>query len=216
MWLYLSHGAKALEMVEGSFAFAIVDRRDGTVLMGIDKMGQALGYLADTPDNVYFASTLTELLRVLPFKPDLDIASVYEFLKIGWIISPHSMFEGVEKITPGSYARFDGKVLSRVSYHKPVHDGHFVERSTPQLSREIRHSIRAGVRRGLPWADQWSSFLSGGLDSSSVVFAMAGELVSPSPPFTATSALWTSTWRCRMRSASPAQSPRSSRRITPS
>ncbi len=181
--LYLAHGAKALGMVEGSFAFAIVDRRDGEVLMGIDKMGQALGYLAETPDNIYFASSLTELLRVLPFKPDLDIASVYEFLKIGWVISPHSMFEGVEKITPGSYARFDGKVLSRVSYYKPVHDGHFVERSTPQLSQEIRQHIRTGVRRGLPWADQWSSFLSGGLDSSSVVCTMAGELGEPFPTF---------------------------------
>ena len=60
--LYLAHGLAALNGVDGSFAFLIVDHRDGCVHAGIDKLGQSLAYCRETPDEVVFATTLAELL----------------------------------------------------------------------------------------------------------------------------------------------------------
>ena len=89
--LYLAHGPTALEKVDGSFAFVIVDHRDGRVHAGIDKLGQSLAYVAETPDEVVFATSLTELLGLLPSKPNVDMSSVFEYLSQGWVISPNSM-----------------------------------------------------------------------------------------------------------------------------
>ena len=106
--LYLVHGLAALKKVDGSFAFVIVDHRDGSVHAGIDKLGQSLAYVAETPDEFVFATTLVELLELLPSKPNVDLSSVFEFLSQGWIISPDSMFEGVEKVRPGSFVTSRG------------------------------------------------------------------------------------------------------------
>ena len=127
--LYLAHGLAALKEVDGSFAFVIVDHRDGSVHAGIDKLGQSLAYVAETPDEVVFATTLVELLELLPSKPNVDLSSVFEFLSQGWIISPNSMFEGVEKLPPGSFVTCRGSHVQHVGYYEPLHDGLFISRS---------------------------------------------------------------------------------------
>jgi asparagine synthase (glutamine-hydrolysing) len=181
--LYAAHGASGLEEVDGSFAFIIVDHQRGLVHVGIDKLGQSFAYLAVTADSVHFATTLLELLNSLPSKPNLDLASVYEFLAQGWIIAPNSMFEGIEKLQPGSYVTWDGTELHRVGYYKPPHDGVFVNSSRERLNTEVREHLDAAVRRGVAWCDSWSSFLSGGLDSSSVVYALSNILEHSFPTF---------------------------------
>lgn len=124
--LYTAHGVSGLKKVDGSFAFIIIDHQKGLVHAGIDKLGQSFAYLAETADSVHFATTLRELLDLLPSKPNVDFASMYEFLAQGWIIAPSSMFEGIEKIQPGSFVTWDGTGLHHVGYYEPLHDGVFV------------------------------------------------------------------------------------------
>lgn len=181
--LYAAHGVSGLEKVDGSFAFAIIDHQRGRVHAGIDKLGQSFAYIAETVDSVHFATTLKELLDLLPSRPNVDFASIYEFLAQGWIIAPNSMFEGIEKLQPGSTVTWDGTDLHHVGYYEPVHDGVFVNLSREQLNEEIRRNVDRAVRRGAPWCDSWSSFLSGGLDSSSVVYALSNVLEQPFPTF---------------------------------
>jgi asparagine synthase (glutamine-hydrolysing) len=181
--LYLAHGLAALKKVDGSFAFLIVDHRDGSVHAGIDKLGQSLAYVSETPDEVVFATTLAELLSLLPSKPNVDLSSVFEFLSQGWVISPNSMFEGVEKLRPGSFVTCRGSHVERVGYYEPLHDGVFVTRQREELSQEIRRHLHAAVRRSVPWSDSWSAFLSGGLDSSSVVYALSDAIGHSFPTF---------------------------------
>src|ERR1017187_6382383 len=64
--LYAAHGVSGLEKVDGSFAFAIIDHQRGRVHAGIDKLGQSFAYIAETVDSVHFATTLKELLDLLP------------------------------------------------------------------------------------------------------------------------------------------------------
>ena len=52
---------------------------------GIDNLGQSQAYLAETPGEIVFATTLAELLSHLSFKPILDLVSVFEFLSLGWV-----------------------------------------------------------------------------------------------------------------------------------
>jgi asparagine synthase (glutamine-hydrolysing) len=181
--LYLAHGPAALKKVDGSFAFVIVDHRDGSVHAGIDKLGQSLAYVAETPDEVVFATSLTELLGLLPSKPNVDMSSVFEYLSQGWVISPNSMFEGVEKLQPGSFVTWDGSQLQHVGYYEPLHDGAFASWQRDELSLEILRHLKSAVQRGVPWSDSWSSFLSGGLDSSSVVWALSDKLGQSFPTF---------------------------------
>jgi asparagine synthase (glutamine-hydrolysing) len=181
--LYLAHGPTALQRVDGSFAFVIVDHRDGQMHAGIDNLGQSQAYVAETPDDIVFATTLTELLAHLGFKPSLDIASVFAFLSLGWVPSPHSMFEGVSKVEPGTFLTWDGSSLQRVGYYQPLHSASFIERPRTELGHEVRQHLHTAVGRGVRWSDSWSSFLSGGLDSSSVVYALAGATHEPFPTF---------------------------------
>jgi asparagine synthase (glutamine-hydrolysing) len=181
--LYLAHGPSAIQQVDGSFAFLIVDHREGRAHAGIDNLGQSQAYLAETPDGIVFATTLAELLCHLPFKPSLDLASVLEFISLGWVASPHSMFEGISKLQPGSFVTWDGSSLQTMNYYHPLHTAVFVERSAAELGSEIRRHLHTAVNRGVAWSDSWSSFLSGGLDSSSVVYALAGATHEPFSTF---------------------------------
>ncbi len=177
--LYRERGLRALDAVDGAFAFAIVDQQARVAHIGVDKLGQSQLYLAETETECMFATSLSELLGLMSTTPELDVASVFDFLSLGWVPSPHSMFKGIAKLEPGSLVTWDGSSLSRTTYYDVPHTAAFTSRTTDTLSREVLEHLHSSVERGVSWSDSWSSFLSGGLDSSGVVYALRNAIEEP-------------------------------------
>src|SRR5262249_30822125 len=116
---------------------------------------------------------LSDLLRVAPSNPELDLDSIYAFLMIGWVPTPHSMLRGVEKLAPGTFIEIRAGAFSQTEYYDIPHSSASLQRSPNSAPERIAEYLDRAVDRGQRIGGRWGSFLSGGVDSSSVVSSLA-------------------------------------------
>jgi asparagine synthase (glutamine-hydrolysing) len=96
------HGIAALGPIKGMFAFALYDRRAGTLLLARDRLGKKPLLYLRTNDWFAFASEAAALLR-LPFvRPRLDLGSLHSYARFLYVPGPASMIEGMRKLPPAS------------------------------------------------------------------------------------------------------------------
>jgi len=172
--LYAKYSTQAFAHIDGAFCGAILDWRRGAIIVGRDKLGIGRAYLCRDRDTVTFSDSLSDLLDAERRSFDLDVDSIYTFLMIGWIPAPHSMFRGVEKLPPGTILESCDGTLTQTAYYDVLHSASHVSRRSPEILRQqVAAQLDRSVDRGLALGGRWGSFLSGGVDSSSVVSSLA-------------------------------------------
>ncbi len=171
--LYRRDGDGMLGRLNGIFAFAIYDTEKRGLLLARDGFGVKPLYVAETRDRVLFASELKALLQDPELDRTIDPEAVRAHLLYLWCPAPHTMLRSVRKLEPGRALWIEnGKVVRNLRhYDVPVRDEHepFTE---ARAKAEVETALRRAVERQLVADVQVGAFLSGGLDSSSVV-AMA-------------------------------------------
>src|SRR6185437_9532050 len=164
---YRESGDAFLERLGGGFALAVVDRAARRVLLAIDPMGvERLAY-AQRGDSVVFS---TSALAVARF-PGIDAAvhnqALFGYLLQHVVAAPDTIFEGVMKLRAGTCVCLERGRSQRRRYWQPAfEEGAGAPFQT--LRGELMSSLRAAVTSCEPDATT-GAFLSGGLDSSSVV-----------------------------------------------
>ena len=180
-----SWGVSCLERLTGMFAFALWDRRQGKLLLGRDRLGEKPLYYATAPDGSFvFASELAALAPVPGLLDRLDPASVEDFFAYGYVPEPGSIFAGVRKLPAAHYLLIeDGRrVPEPARYWTPsaapasMAPAEAAAALGARLAGVIENQLVADVPLG--------AFLSGGIDSSSVVALAAGRRASPLDTFT--------------------------------
>jgi asparagine synthase (glutamine-hydrolysing) len=160
------------ERLLGMFAFAVYDCRDGTLFLARDRMGQKPLYYSETAGAFVFGSELRALRRHPGVSSRVDRRALGKYLAYEMIPSPYSILEGVFKL-PAAYRMTvrRGRVQSRSSYHRlrysPKHTFRVGEAGSTlwgHLMRSVGSQLMADVPLGV--------FLSGGIDSSSIVAAV--------------------------------------------
>jgi asparagine synthase (glutamine-hydrolysing) len=175
---YEEWGVGFVERLEGMFAIALWDRRAERLVLARDRLGKKPLVYARLPDGTLaFASEPKALLQLPELPRDLDLAQLDAFLALQY--APRSGLRAVEKVPPASYAVFEGGAPRVERYWRPVPasgEGDWVER--------VRSEVTAAVRRRLVSDVPLGALLSGGLDSSIVVAAMAEASTDPVRTFT--------------------------------
>lgn len=185
-----------LERCVGMFAFAIWDRRDRTLTLARDRMGEKplyYGWQGQGSDAVLlFGSELKALRQHASFKGAIDRDAICLLLRHNYIPAPYSIYRDVKKLEPGSMvtvrARPDGHEQVETYWDLPsVAEGG--RRSQHQSSpTEIVDDLEVLLRRsiaGQTVADvPLGAFLSGGIDSSTVVALMQTQSSRPVKTFT--------------------------------
>jgi asparagine synthase (glutamine-hydrolysing) len=178
---YRTEGVRFFEQLHGGFALALIDVKSGTTLLAVDRMGiERLAYCV-AGERILFSSSARAVAESPSLSSRLRPQALFDYLLLHMVPSPHSVFEGVNKLRAGTYARFHAGRLTVQSYWQP----RFVETRTAgasDLALEIRQGVEAGVAACLPGA-QSGAFLSGGLDSSSVSGMLCKVLDRPAPTF---------------------------------
>jgi len=168
--LYLRHGAGFLDKLSGMFAIAVADRRTGTMLVARDPIGVKPLFLYDDGDRLLFASEIKSLLRAgVPRR--MDDEALHHYLSYGYVPAPWTLFQGVRHLMPGCLIEVSSTKteirrwwdLTRQE-QRAWSIEEFKETFTALLSRSVEIRMRADVPFG--------AFLSGGLDSSTVVGLM--------------------------------------------
>jgi asparagine synthase (glutamine-hydrolysing) len=170
--LYEESGAAMVDQLRGMFAFAIWDERAARLTIARDRLGIKPLYYWPTDDGVAFASELRSLLALPDFPRDVDATAVREYLALGYVPDPACIFKGVRKLPPGHVLTWDAtrgvetrRYWSPVRPEMPVADDR-------EAVEELRRLIADAVGSHLESDVRLGAFLSGGIDSSTVVAQM--------------------------------------------
>ena len=172
---YEEWGEGLVDRLNGMFAFAIWDGNRRRALLARDRLGQKPLFYAHLDDGrLLFGSEAKALAAHPDITPAVDRAGLAHYLTYEYLPADLSMFAGVRKILPGHLLTYE---QGRVQQHR-YWDLPFTGESPPTLRAavdEFRTRFRTAVRRRLIADVPLGVFLSGGVDSSAVVAAMAEE-----------------------------------------
>ena len=181
--LYEEHGVDCVRHLHGMFAFAIWDKRRHRLLLARDRIGKKPLFYTIGQGGVCFSSELRSLMEDHDIPRVVDPRAVDCFLASGYVPSPLSIFKDVRKLPPAhTLVLEDGKVS--IDRYWRLDFSRKLEVADPrELHEPIREHLSAATRRRMIADVPLGAFLSGGIDSSAVVGAMAQESSAPVKTF---------------------------------
>jgi len=178
--LYSKYGVSCLKHLRGMFAFAIYDNVNETLFLARDRIGKKpLKYFLDG-SQIIFASELKAILTQTGFTKSPDYKALQLYLTYGYCPAPMTGFESIKKLEPGTYLLINlaRKTVQKIRYWQPRYRNklHLSER---EWCKRILDTLEESTRLRMISDVPIGAFLSGGVDSSGVVAAMAA--LSPKP-----------------------------------
>ena len=154
--------------VRGMFAVALWTESRKRLVLARDRMGIKPLYIARRGPDIYFGSELKTILVHPEFERRLDAASLDCYLAMNYAPAPFTMLEGVEKMEPGTWLEWRaGDIRSGTYWRLPVASPK--KRRPGEAEEELDRLLRDSVREHLLSDVPLGVWLSGGLDSSTVV-----------------------------------------------
>ena len=172
-------GEKCVERFRGMFAFVIADYRRGELFLARDHLGIKPLYYFQTGKTFAFASELQSLRAHEDCPNEIDPRAIDNYLRLLYIPPPRTIYRDVYKLPPGHRmtVTFDGKVSGPELYwtltFRPE-TGISLSEWDERFEATLRDSVRAHLVSDVPFG----AFLSGGLDSTSIVAMMVEKLSS--------------------------------------
>ncbi|OGM06231.1 asparagine synthase (glutamine-hydrolyzing) [Candidatus Woesebacteria bacterium RIFCSPHIGHO2_12_FULL_42_9] len=185
--LYDKYGVSFLKRLRGMFAFAIYDDREKTIFLARDRIGKKpLKYFINGGTFI-FASELKAILTQSEVKRTIDYNAIQSYLVYGYTPSPLTGFEGIKKLQPGHYIIMNlrRKTFEIKRYWEPVFRNklHLTENEwCDRILNTLEQSTRLRMISDVPIG----AFVSGGVDSSGVIYAMSKFSDKPINTFTIT------------------------------
>lgn len=176
--LYEEEGEHCFEKLRGMFAIAIWDARSQELLLARDRVGKKpLFYFYDGV-RIAFASEMKAILEVPDVPREIDLEAVSDYFSFLYIPAPKSIFKQIRKVLPGRYVVASVKGIREVQYWD-IKFGDTMKRTEEEWCERLLNIYREAVRLRLISDVPLGAFLSGGVDSSSVV-ALMSNLVNDS------------------------------------
>jgi asparagine synthase (glutamine-hydrolysing) len=175
--LYARKGRQALQSLNGMFAFAIWDRVEGSIFMARDRLGIKPLYYSMVQGELVFASELKSLLCYPGISREIDRFSVSKYFTYSYIPAPHTIFKGVSKMQPGTCMSFDGRgePQPELYWDIPLSDNPIATATADEYAEQFLQIMRDSVKKRLRSDVPVGVFLSGGIDSSTIVALAAQE-----------------------------------------
>jgi len=181
--LYEAEGINFLHKLNGMFAFAIIDRREQAMYIVRDRIGVKPLYVHDDGRQLTFASEIKSILRAGMPQPAMDREALHHYLTFNYVPAPYTIYEGIKHLMPGHAMKVtrDGSETWRwwnLADVQPVHgrsEADWIEEFNAILDDAVRLRLRSDVPFG--------AFLSGGVDSSTIVGLMARHMNEPVKTF---------------------------------
>jgi asparagine synthase (glutamine-hydrolysing) len=176
---YEEWGTACVEHLRGMFAFALWDARRGRLLLARDRLGKKPLYYAPSAGGaLVFGSELKALLVFPAVDRALSLEAVSDYLSLMYVPRDKCIFRGIRKLLPGQLLVADRDGIRLEQYWK-LHFGEAVD--DPGAARRLAELLREAVGLRLRSDVPYGAFLSGGIDSSTVVGLMARQSNTPVP-----------------------------------
>lgn len=181
--LYEDYGPDLVDHLRGMFAFAVWDARTKQLLLARDRMGIKPLYYADLGDRLVFASELKAILEVPGVDRELDWSSVNHLLASLTTPSSRSIIRGIHKLEPAHVLRAGRGLRTQTSRYWDVAFEPNRRAKGQDLVEELRERLDESIRIHMVSDVPVGAFLSGGIDSSSVVGHMMRHATGPVKTF---------------------------------
>jgi asparagine synthase (glutamine-hydrolysing) len=170
--LYEDCGEACFQYLRGMFAIAIWDERQQKLILGRDRVGKKPLFYYYDGSRIAFASEIKAILKIPNISREIDFEALSDYFSFLYIPSPKSIFKRIRKLLPGSYA-----VITRESMKEHVYwdidYSSCVDLPAKEWAEKLLDTFIESVRLRLLSDVPLGAFLSGGVDSSSVVGLMS-------------------------------------------
>jgi asparagine synthase (glutamine-hydrolysing) len=181
--LYEERGVECVSALHGMFGFALWDARRQQLVVARDRVGKKPLYYAERDGVLSFASELAALMQDGELPRDVDHEAIDGYLAYGYVPAPLSAFRSARKLLPGHVLVHRNGVTRTERYWRLDYSAKRSFGSAEEMHEEIRAAVRRAVRRRMIADVPLGAFLSGGIDSSAVVAAMAEASAEPVKTF---------------------------------
>jgi asparagine synthase (glutamine-hydrolysing) len=176
--LYEEKGEDCFRDLRGMFAIAIWDQRNKKLLLARDRVGKKPLFYYHDGSKILFGSEIKAILQAPGTSRDIDLEAVSDYFSFLYVPAPKSIFKNIRKVMPGHYLVASSNGLRETKYW----DLSFAD--TDELSEEkwgekLMDTLQEAVRLRLMSEVPLGAFLSGGVDSSSIVAMMQGAMNGP-------------------------------------
>jgi asparagine synthase (glutamine-hydrolysing) len=170
---YQHWGEKVVERLRGMFAFAIWDASRQQLFIARDRFGEKPLFLHEDADGLYFASEIKALLHLPQPRPQVNLSAVWDFLAYRYVPGPQTLLEGIRKLAPGTCATWkDGRLTERRYWFAPDRDASQAWAANEDVVETFLGRLDDAVKMQMVSDVPFGAFLSGGLDSSTIVALM--------------------------------------------
>ncbi len=185
--------APTLKRSVGMFAFALWDRREQRLYLGRDRLGEKPLYYGWSGKTFLFGSELKALRAHPGWQGEIDRRALALMLRYSYIPSPYSIYQGISKLLPGTLLTFDLRTPNQLNDPEPYWSMREVAESGvtapfrgsgDNAALELEHLLADAIRGQMIADVPLGAFLSGGVDSSTVVALMQAQSSLPVRTFT--------------------------------
>src|ERR1700722_8224368 len=178
--LYEDFGLECVQHLRGMFGLAVWDAPKRRLLLARDRLGIKPLYYTRAGGQLIFGSEIKAILQHPSVQVHLNHEGLNNFLSLKYVPAPQTMFEGIHALPPGYLLSCDenGVKLRRywdLSFANPRNGDVREESYAEQLEALLRESVKLHLTSDVPFG----AFLSGGVDSSTIVALMSQFLSSP-------------------------------------
>jgi asparagine synthase (glutamine-hydrolysing) len=171
---YQHWGADCVHRLRGMFAFAIWDARHQRLFMARDRFGEKPLFLCETGGSLYFASEIKALLRVPGIRRTVNLEAVSDYLAYRYVPGPRTLFAVIRKLMPGTAATWERGRLTEERYWSPPDRAPRAQKvsardALPDFFDRLSEAVKLQMVSDVPFG----AFLSGGIDSSTIVALMS-------------------------------------------
>lgn len=187
MQLYIKEGEACLQSLNGMFAFVVYDKQERSIFMAKDRAGKKPLYYTYQNNKLYIVSELKALLSVKNIDKLIEDKMIYQYLALGYNLSPDTIIRGIKKLKPGHFTKIFltkpeeivQKDYWQIKFNNDL-KGHSINDIEAEFFDLFLDSARLRLQSDVPLA----LFLSGGLDSSAIASVLASSIEYPIHAFT--------------------------------
>lgn len=170
--LYEEYGEDCFRRLRGMFAIALWDTRERKLLLARDRLGKKPLFYSANAQRILFGSELKALLAGDSLARTIDSQAVSDYFSYGYIPAPKTVYRDVKKLLPGHYLVASASGVKETQYWD-VSFAQVEQRTEDEWCEMLRSQLCEATRVRLMSDVPLGAFLSGGVDSSSVVAMMS-------------------------------------------
>jgi len=181
---YEEYGNKCFDILDGMFSLAIYNLITNKLIIARDRVGEKPLYYYHDDEKFIFGSEIKSLLSTNVIVKKVNKTALAQYLQLTYIPAPLTIFETIYKLEPGCHMEIENKAIQISRYWNVEYNRHSLIHDYDTCKTMLRKSLFESVEKRMIADVPLGAFLSGGIDSTTIVGIMSKMSIRPVETFT--------------------------------